>query len=75
MVRHQFSLAKADLDIRLDNGLRIRAGEPIKAVGDSANLHSIELRIDHLRGKTLLSGTAAIANLPRSLLVNSINAP
>ena len=40
MVRHQLRLAQADLDIRLDDGLRVGAGDGIEAVGDGADLHA-----------------------------------
>ena len=51
MVRHQLSLAQADLDKRSDDGFGIGAGDPIEAVGDGANLNAPKLRVDHLRGK------------------------
>ena len=51
MVRHQLGFAQANLDIRLDDGFRIRAGDAIEAVGDGADLDAAELRVDHLRAK------------------------
>ena len=51
MVRHQLALAQPNLHIRLDDGARIGAGDPVEAVGDGPNLHAPELRVDHFRGK------------------------
>jgi hypothetical protein len=51
MVRHQLRFAQADGDIGIDDLLRIGAGDRIKAVRDGADLHTVNLRIDHLRAK------------------------
>ena len=51
MVRHQFGFAQPDLDVRLDDGFRIGAGDPVEAVSDGANLDAAELRVDLLRAK------------------------
>ena len=48
VVRHQLGFTQPDLDVCLDNCLRIGAGDPIEAVGNGANLNAAELRIDPL---------------------------
>jgi hypothetical protein len=45
VVGHEFRLAEADLDVRLDDGFRV-AGDAVKTVGDGADLHAAELRVD-----------------------------
>ena len=45
-IRHQLRLAEPDFDIGANDRVRIGIGEAVEAVGNGADLHSVEFRVD-----------------------------
>src|SRR3954471_5038943 len=48
MIRHQLAFAEPDLDICLNDGFRVRAGDPVETVRYGAKLDASDLRVDRL---------------------------